>query len=190
MRRRNLLIATASALVAGTIAAVATNLSVDGNLIVQGQITSSNADLNNVQIRGAMGGLAPAISVGGASSDTNANISLAGKGTGLAILGQTICTVAGATPKACNGQRGIVTTAALTTAALTDESYVIDNTSVTGDSLVICQINGYSGALGAKGDPVITSCTPGTGTITVNINNAHATAALDGTVAIGFVVLN
>ena len=104
--------------------------------------------------------------------------------------GQSICTASGATPQTCNGQRGTVTTNSLSTAAATDASYVINNSSVSSASLVVCSINAYSGTLSTNGDPVVTQCVPGSGTITVNVRNVHAANALSGTVAISFAVQN
>ena len=102
----------------------------------------------------------------------------------------TFCLVSGATPQTCNGQRGIATTNSLSTAAATDASYVINNSAVTATSQISCTDNGYSGTLVTNGYPVIMSCVPGSGTITVHITNTHASNALSGTVAIGFAVLN
>ncbi len=102
----------------------------------------------------------------------------------------TQCTASGATPQTCNGQRGVVTTNSLSTAAATDASYVINNSSVTASSQVQCTDQGYSGTLVTNGYPVIMTCVPGSGTITVHITNTHAANALSGTVKVGFSVLN
>lgn len=148
------------------------------------------ANVNQIVLTGTNTGSVPSIAVGGSGADTNRNLSIAGAGTGLVILGQTICTSSGATPQTCNGQRGIATTNSLTTAAATNAAYVINNSSVTASSLVQCTNQGYSGTLVTNGYPIIMSCVPGSGTITVNITNTHAANALSGTVAIGFTVLN
>lgn len=100
------------------------------------------------------------------------------------------CTASGSTPQTCNGFQGIATTNSLTTAAVTNAAYVINNSSVVAASRVTCQILGYSGTPVTNGIPVILSCVPGAGTITVNITNAHAANAMSGTVALGFVVYN
>lgn len=100
------------------------------------------------------------------------------------------CTITGATPQTCNGVKGVVTTGTLTTAAVTNAAFVINNSSVTGASVVQCTDQGYSGALFTAGVPELVTCVPGTGTITVNISNTHATNALNGTVKIGFSVQN
>jgi hypothetical protein len=100
------------------------------------------------------------------------------------------CTVTGATPQTCNGVSGVVTTGTLTTAAVTDAAYVINDSSVTAASVIQCSDQGYSGTLFTAGLPELITCVPGAGTITVHISNTHATVALNGTVKIGFRVAN
>lgn len=117
------------------------------------------------------------------------NLPLSGAGTSIVWLGG-FATANGASPQTANGQRGIVTTGTLTAAALTDTTYVINNSSVTAASLIQCTNQGYSGTMVTNGIPVITSCVPGAGTITVHITNVHAANALAGTMQIGFTVLN
>lgn len=153
-------------------------------------VAHGTANVNQIVLTGTNTGSTPSVAVGGSGADANAPLSVKGNGTGLVLLGQTICTVTGATPQTCNGQRGIVTTGTLTTAAATNAAFVINNSSVTTSSLVICTDQGYSGTLVTNGYPVIMTCVPGSGTITVNITNTHAANALNGTVQIGFTVLN
>lgn len=177
-------------LAGGVLAAYAANLSVDGDLILQGFLTANPTHVNKIAAAGAATGSAPSISVGGASSDTNSSLSVAGKGTGIVVLGQTICTITGTTPQTCNGQRGIVTTGTLTTAAATDATFTINNSSVATTSLVHCNVQAYSGTLVTNGYPIITTCVPGSGSIAVHITNTHSANALNGTVQIGFFVNN
>jgi hypothetical protein len=94
------------------------------------------------------------------------------------------CNASGASPRACNGWSGAVTTAALTNPAFTTSTYVITDTSVVPASLVRCSIQAYAGA----GVPIITQCVPTAGTITATIYNAHNTAALNAAVTIGFTI--
>lgn len=100
------------------------------------------------------------------------------------------CTASGATPQTCNGFQGVATTGTLTTAAATNAAYVINNSQVAATSRVHCSVLGYSGTIVTNGYPIIISCVPGAGTITVNLTNTHAANALNGTVAIGFSVFN
>lgn len=150
----------------------------------------SGTIVNQVVVTPAATGVASKVAAGGASADANANLSVAGNGTGLVLLGQTICTITGASPQTCNGQRGIVTTGTLTTAAATAASYTVNNSSATTASLVTCESQGYSGTYVTNGTPVILDCKPGSGTITVDFINLNASNALNGTLAIGFAVLN
>lgn len=159
-----------------------------GNTLQQFGITHTASAVNAFSVTGSIGSNAPVMSVVG--TGTNVPASITGKGTGLVLLGQTICTITGSTPQTCNGQRGIVTTGTLSTAGATNAAFVINNSSVTATSLVMCTDQGYSGTLVTNGYPVIMSCVPGSGTITVNITNTHAANALNGTVQIGFTVLN
>jgi hypothetical protein len=134
-------------------------------------------------------GAAPSLTLGGSGADANRDLSVAAAGTGNVRLGGATCTVAGATPVTCNGQRGVATTGTLTTAGATAATaYVINDSSVAATDVIQCTDLGYSGTLVTNGYPWIASCVPGSGTITVNIVNTHATSALNGTVKIGFVV--
>lgn len=86
-----------------------------------------------------------------------------------------------------NGQAGVVTTEALTTAALTDISYAIANNRVKAGDIVIPVLgNGTN----SQGSPVILTTVVTNGTITLKIRNAHATQALNGTLTISFFVIN
>jgi hypothetical protein len=111
-------------------------------------------------------------------------------GPSLGMVYTDSCTVTGATPQTCNGMRGVVTTGTLTTAAATAASYVINNNKALASSVVLCTEQGYSGTLVTNGYPVIMSCVPGAGTITVNLVNTHAANALNGTIAIGFQIVD
>lgn len=182
--------------VAGTIVSGTTTF---GATLLGGGTNANNASLkaatvsnavNEVIASGAATGSAPGVSAGGGSADANVNFSVAGNGTGIVLLGQALCSASGATPQTCNGQRGIVTTNSLSTAAATDASFVVNDSSVTASSLVQCTAQAYSGTLVTNGYPVIMTCVPGSGTITVHITNTHPSNALAGTVKIGFTVLN
>jgi len=188
---------------AATIASTGGPLIVDApstNGVYVGGSTTANSGLqvapgtgtivNQVVLTPAATGTAPSVAAGGPSADANANLSVAGTGTGIVLLGQTICTVTGATPQTCNGQRGIVTTGTLTTATSTASTYQINNSSVTTSSMVQCTLQAYSGTYFTNGIPVILDCKPGSGSITVDFANINGTNALNGTLAIGFAVLN
>jgi hypothetical protein len=114
-----------------------------------------------------------------------ANITLDGN-----LVVPNVCTVTGTSPQTCNATSGAVTTGTLTTAAATNAAYTINNSAVAATSRVNCQVLGYSGTIVTNGYPQIISCVPGAGTITVNLTNTHAANALNGTVVIGFWVVN
>lgn len=125
---------------------------------------------------------------------TSVNLDVAGvtvltAKSGVVTVG-ALCTGSGATPQTCNGQRGVVTTASLSTAAATATTYVINNNAVTTASVIDCFSQGYSGTYVTNGYPELLECKPGAGTITVGVVNTHAANALSGTIAIGFVVAN
>lgn len=112
-------------------------------------------------------------------------------GTLNTIIGQlngVQCVASGATPQTCNGTRGVVTTNSLSTAAVTNAAFVINNSAVTATAVMNCNLTAYSGTLVTNGVPVILTCVPGAGIITVNIYNAGATNALGGTLNISFTV--
>lgn len=111
-------------------------------------------------------------------------------GPSLGMVYSDACTVSGATPQTCNAMRGAVTSASLTTAALTNAAYVINNNKVLTTSVVTCVLLGYSGTIVTNGIPAIVTCVPAAGTITANITNLHGTNALSGTVTIGFSIVD
>lgn len=86
-----------------------------------------------------------------------------------------------------NAVRGTITTEALTTAALTDFTETLTNSSITTGSQVFVTIaNGTN----AAGDPIVAQVNPLAGSATIVIRNAHATNALNGTLKISFMVVN
>lgn len=146
--------------------------------------------VNKLTFASTATGTDPSIIIQASGADATRNLNLQGNGAGIVTLGTAICTVTGTTPQTCNGQRGNVTTGTLTTAGLTNAAYVINNSSVTTSSSVQCELQSYSGTIITNGTPNITTCVPGSGTITVNITNLAAAAALNGTIVIGFLVTN
>jgi hypothetical protein len=107
---------------------------------------------------------------------------LSGSGT---AANPTLCTVTGGSPQTCNGYRGLVTTATLTNATGVGSTFVINNSFVAATSVVECNLQAYTGA----GIPVLMSCTPTAGVLTLTINNAGA-AALNAAATISFIVFN
>jgi hypothetical protein len=166
-------------------------------VITMGTANQNNSNIcsfvNGVKVTGAAAGTAPSISTVASpvcnGGDTNQNLTIAGAGTGIVTLGVN-CTASGATPQTCNGQRGVVTTNSLSTAAGVTAAYVINDSSVTAASVLSCDLQTYSGTLFTNGLPTLLTCQPGAGTITIQIGNTAAANALSGTVGIGFIVAN
>jgi len=98
----------------------------------------------------------------------------------------TTCT---STAAACtvNKQSGVITTEALTTAAASSYTMTLTNSLITASSIVQATVwNGTNSA----GQPLVGRITPGSGSATIQIFNAHASAAFNGTIKISFVVYN
>lgn len=84
-----------------------------------------------------------------------------------------------------NAHAGTVTTEALTTAAGATQAYVVTNSKVKADSAVMVSVaNGTNSA----GTPVLATVTPAAGSFTLVIQNVHASAALNGTLKLNFLV--
>jgi hypothetical protein len=121
-------------------------------------------------------------------------MNITGVGTGNVNLG-TNCTGAfSSNAVTCNGQRGLVTTASLSTAhnAYSTAQVITDSSIITG-SEVMCTINTYSGTISTNGAPVLADGCIVAGashTATIVIFNADDTNALSGTVGIAFEVIN
>jgi hypothetical protein len=80
------------------------------------------------------------------------------------------------------GERVVITTEALSTAAGATFTETITNSAVTAASLPLCSV-WYGTA--TTGTPTIARTQPGAGTLTVLVQNIHASAALNGTIVIG-----
>lgn len=99
--------------------------------------------------------------------------------------GATATAVAGAAT--LSKQSGVITSEALTTAALVAYTLTLTNTLIAATSIVLVSIaNGTNSA----GSPDVALVTPGAGSATIQVFNRHATVAFNGTVVISFLVLN
>lgn len=129
-------------------------------------------------------GESPEFSVAG--TDTNIAMNLRAKGASLVSVGDygTGSAVAGAVT--VNAQRGLVTTEALTTAALLSYTLTLTNNRVTATSVVQVSIqNGTN----TQGIPILLSVAPGSGSCVITIINLAAILAMNGSLKIAFVVL-
>jgi hypothetical protein len=81
----------------------------------------------------------------------------------------------------------IVTTASLTTAAGSSYTLTLNSPAITPGSLVMASVaNGSNSA----GSPDLFTVTPGNGVAAIVVNNAHASAAFNGTLKISVIVFN
>jgi hypothetical protein len=85
-----------------------------------------------------------------------------------------------------NKQSGIITSEALTTAAAAAYTLTLTNSVVSTSSRVLVSVaNGTN----AAGIPVLSTVTPGSGSVVIVIYNLHAADALNGTLKVSFVVV-
>ena len=98
-----------------------------------------------------------------------------------------LSTCTGTTTATCVGVRFAASYTGLTTAAgVTSAAQTVTNTSVTAASMIVCQVNGYAGT----GNPLATNVIPGAGSFTYQVQNTHASAALNATVTTDCIVYN
>ncbi len=85
----------------------------------------------------------------------------------------------GTTTATCQGLRLNISTTGLTTAAgVTAATVTVTDTLVTAVSQIFCQPVGYAGT----GNPIDVNVVPAAGSFTFNVQNTHASAALNATV--------
>lgn len=80
---------------------------------------------------------------------------------------------------------GVITSEALTTAAGATYTLTLTNTMVAAADQVLASVQLGSATTGM---PVVTTVTPGVGSVVIVVQNIHASAALNGTIKIAFVV--
>lgn len=152
------------------------------------QIAQTAAAVNDVVVTNAATGTVPSITLGGAGADANRDLNVAAAGTGVVTLGAARATCSGTTTATCTGQRFTASVTGLTTAAggTSATAMTVTNTNVVAaTSLVVCNVNGYSGT----GQPIATNVTPGTGTVSFQVTNIAASGSLNATVPVACVVL-
>lgn len=86
-----------------------------------------------------------------------------------------------------NNQTGVITTEALTTAAAATYTMTLTNSYIKAGSIVLVTVGKGTAT---TGEPAVHFVTPATGSAVILIRNDAAVAALNGTIKIGFVVLN
>lgn len=112
------------------------------------------------------------------SLDVNGNIILAKSNvTQLTSITTGVLTTTGA---------GVITTVSSTLSADSATSFVVSNPSVTSSSVVMLTTNNYSGN---QGLPSVRVQSVSAGQFTIVLSNNHSSAALNGIVKIGYLVL-
>lgn len=122
--------------------------------------------------------------LGGALAQTSAIPPLSVFGLRIDDGVKTVTANAGAAT--LNKASGKVTSEALTTAAGGVYTLTLTNSTVAAGDLVFASLaNGTN----TTGSPGVVRVTPGTGTVTIAVRNGDASAALNGTVIVSFMVL-
>ena len=101
-----------------------------------------------------------------------------------ATTGTAVSTAGAAT---INAQTGVITTEALTTAAGATYTMTLTNTYIKVGSIVNVTVGKGTDTAGM---PVVAFVTPAAGSAVIILQNVHAANALNGTILIGFSVLN
>lgn len=147
-----------------------TTLTTSGNATVGGNlaVTGTTALTGNATAAGTLG-VTGQVTAGGLALDT---------GT------KTATATAGAAT--LNKDAGVITSEGLTTAAAATYTLTITNSSIAAADQVFASVqNGTN----SQGTPVITTVTPGSGSVAIIVKNDHATDAFNGTIKIAFMVL-
>lgn len=117
------------------------------------------------------------------------NLTVEGRATltnGIAIDSGTRTATAAAGTATLNKYSGVITTAALTTAAATDYVLTLTNSTIAaGDMVFVSVDNGTNTTEGLA----VNRVTPSANTAVIRIRNTHATVALNGTIKISFMVM-
>lgn len=101
------------------------------------------------------------------------------------VLVGTATSTAGAAT--VGNQAGLITTESLTTAAGSTYTMTLTNALITANSLVFVTVAKGSAT---TGEPVVQFVTPAAGSAVILIRNVAAAAALNGTIKIGFYIVN
>lgn len=117
-------------------------------------------------------------------TDTNVNVQLTAKGTGIVLVGDTSTATATAGAATLNAQRGTVTSEALTTAAGSDYTLTLTNSKVTTSSIIQVSVNDGTNTTAGL---IVRKVAPGSGSATIIVRNGGS-GALNGTIKIAFVV--
>lgn len=104
--------------------------------------------------------------------------------TGIKADSGTATATAGAAT--LNKMAGVITTESLTTAAGADYTLTLTNSAIAAADMVFASVNnGTNTTVGIA----VNRVTPGAGQVVILIRNTHATATLNGTLKISFLVV-
>ena len=120
--------------------------------------------------------------LGVTGATTAANVTL-GAGNVLQLDRGTATATAGAAT--LNKQSGVITSESLTTAAAATYTLTLTNSTITAASIVTVTLANGTNTQGTLDTGLVT---PGSGSVTIQVRNIHASQALNGTIKIGFVV--
>ncbi len=97
------------------------------------------------------------------------------------VNGGTATSAAGAVT--LNNRWGVITTEALSTAAVTNYTLTITNSQIAATDMVFASVaNGTNSA----GNPLVLRVTPAAGSVVIVIRNVDSAAALNGTLVISY----
>lgn len=157
---------------------------VDSNMNQWVRFVTTPSAVNEVTVTNAATGVSPSISATG--NDTNIDLQLTSKGTGIVNLGASATATATGGAATSNNQRVVVTSESLTTAAGSAYTLTLTNSKISASDIVMVSVaNGTN----TQGLLHVTRVTPGAGSVAIVINNIHASQALNGTIVISVVVL-
>src|ERR1700747_463185 len=129
---------------------------------------------------------------GGSLAATNAVTGASAAITGKTASGQIQLSTGTKTATATSGaatlakDAGVITSEALTTAAGATYTLTLTDTEIAAADQVFASVQLGSATTGM---PAITTVTPGAGSVVIVVQNVHASAALNGTIKIAFMVL-
>jgi hypothetical protein len=84
-----------------------------------------------------------------------------------------------------NKMKGVITSEALTTAAGAVYTLTLTDSAIAAGDIVLASVK-YGTS--STGTPSITQITPAAGSVVILVQNVHASAALNGTIKVSFVV--
>ena len=174
-----------SAVTLTSASATAFNVGANGATNPVFQLNANTASVaTGLKITGAAAGSGVALAA--ISSGSNESLQLSPKGTGIVLVGETAAVAATGGAATSNTQRGVVTSESITTAAGADYTLTLTNSKVTATSVI--QATADNGTNTTEG-LAINRVTPGSGSAVIKVRNTHASAALNGTIKVSYIIL-